>query len=197
MRKYFFLFFLVFIIISGCKDNVPPTEASNSRDSLASSKEIWPMAVGNKWTYDIFSYDTSGNVTGTSSGLIYVIRDSIINNCIWYKLSPSYNWYTNSDSGLYRRDGTNTCLYYKYPGMINDSYYAEPYGNTAYIISTDTSITTKAGKYSCYAYSFNRGFVVEYCSVGIGLIKSELYFSTNTGKRYLFMALVLSSVSLE
>jgi hypothetical protein len=197
MRIIDVLFFLIFIIISGCRNNVSLNEPPTSNDTITSQKEIWPLALGNTWTYDVFIYDSTGNVRQSASGSISVVRESVINNSKWYQISTSDWWFANRDSGLYLRIDTDTCLYFKYPGNVKDSSYVIPYGSYSTIFSTDTSITTKSGKYSCYAYNVNRGFFTRYFSVGVGIIKEEQYLLTNSGRRYMYISMSLSSVSLK
>ena len=174
---------LISIIIIACKEKptAPLTPTAN---------EIWPLAVGNTWTYDIYNYHAnepdSLKLTDT---LVYEVSGTIkVLDKEWYECK------LNSDKIIYminHADGLwmyipkvspefypdSVKLTFKYPTVLNDT-------NNGYRTeSLSHQITTPAGKFDCIRYiDLNRGFYKSngvFFYPGVGMVEQDYITTIN------------------
>jgi len=191
----------ILLLISGC---------DKKSDSIVGSQplrnEIFPLVIGNLWVFNYSRFDSTGVLLSSEINSFGVEKDTLVNGSRWFMLFGPIYLYANRDSGLCGLGSSGIQLLYKYPASVSDSYYVA-YSEYVHIKSTDTSITTSLGKFSCYAYEhiyppqFNMkggSRSVEYLSPGIGQIKIESYTSSATNdNQYLASTSELTAVTLR
>lgn len=142
---------------------------------LAKEKdEIIPLAVGNEWTYAVYSPSWK-NDTITK---MKITGDTIIKGEKWYNLNTD-----DLENVLCKNDGNGLWqivnkmyvtpnLALKYPAKVNEEYKANIF--TIKILSIDNDIEVLAGKFNCYSYLIindTEEELVMNISPGIGIIK--------------------------
>ena len=190
MKKFIVLFFIfLFLALGNCKKN--PAEP-------ASSKEIFPLAVGNRWIYNQYLFYESGYRSWYKYDTVEVCgeRNSLgikYYNVLYYeydKIDNTGGWiddYANQPGGLYIHvdpqffPGGGT-LIYKYPGQPGN-FYLSNFGICT-IDSINAQVILPIGNFKCFKYIYDRtderGDLtreIHYCSLGIGLIKKEIYYA--------------------
>ncbi|MES2766500.1 MAG: hypothetical protein V4642_11555 [Bacteroidota bacterium] len=171
--------FCIVIILSGCSDN-----SSNPAESTG---EIWPLKVGNQWIFKIHVIDSIGAAERTVLDTSTVIGSKTINNEIWYDIYQDgivqlKIYFKNRPDGLWAIHKDESALVYKFPAKVGDIMLEND--EKLEVISTDTSITTPAGIFICYAYREINNFEfdgksettekISYFAPNIGQIKSEV-----------------------
>ena len=137
-----------------------------SGDTIGSSSEIIPLALGNRWIYTITAFDSLGIALGSSIDTSVVSRDTTIDNETWYIL---YNRGAPVNLGINRTDGYWSRTVTLSPGSTNIAALGEPYlsskfpatvgqvfanetGYTSLVLDADTMVTVAAGTFECYKY---------------------------------------------
>jgi hypothetical protein len=137
-----------------------------SGDTVGSSSEILPLAVGNSWIYAITAFDSLGNVLGNGIDTSIVSRDTTIDNETWYIL---YNRGAPVNLGINRSDGYWSRAVTLSPNTTNIATLGDPYlsakfptatgqvfvnetGYSTVVLDTDTTVTVPAGTFRCYEY---------------------------------------------
>lgn len=146
--KVILLFSFLLSMISGCSDeSTSPSENSG---------EIWPLKVGNQWIYKNHIIDSIGAPERVVLDTTTVIEMKVINNESWYKFYQDgivqfKTYFRNRPDGLWAINGDESALIYKYPAKVGDVIF-ENEDEKLEVISVNTSITTPAGTFICYAY---------------------------------------------
>ena len=183
MNKLFLLIFASVILLTACKDN---------STTPSKSDVIWPLAVGNVWTYQHAKYDTLGNVLSTSPEIMSVILDTMINNEHQYFIKdiidtfPATLSVTNRTDSLWINSSKDPCnpsvLFFKYPVNNGEQFYCTQLNDTMTVESTNEKITTKYGQtYTIIKYIIEKilqtsySSTIYYMSPGYGLIRFETY----------------------
>ncbi|HVP36985.1 MAG TPA: hypothetical protein VMT04_08330 [Terriglobales bacterium] len=181
------LLFLL-IIVSGCKSNSKLTNPGPV-------KQIWPLAVGNEWTFQETEVDSAGNVLSADTSVWAVSKDTMIGSERWYIITVNdtidpemINPLTNRSDGLWG-GGPSGGLIFKYPATVNDTFMI---GNqVTIVVSIHATVMVPAGTFVCYNYewpeppSSDRPYQFHYMSPGIGFVKAEEYHKTPGGYIYL------------
>lgn len=98
------------IVVSSCKKDVGILDQPAEPIPVA-SKGYFPLAVGNYWVYKKYTLDTLGNVLwGISLDTVKVLKDTVINSNIFYKISGSAS-INGTQSPYYCRDSSNYIIY--------------------------------------------------------------------------------------
>ncbi|HYF02255.1 MAG TPA: hypothetical protein VEC36_02680 [Patescibacteria group bacterium] len=141
---------LIFIMtgLYGCTDT-----SSNPSEN---TEEIWPLKVGNQWIYRIHIIDSIGAAERIVLDTTTVIDSKTIDNEIWYDIYQNgivqlKIYFKNRPDGLWAIHKAESALVYKFPAKVGDILF-ENEDEKLEVISTDTSITTPAGIFKCYAY---------------------------------------------
>ena len=169
--KNYWLLLLIFIIVqfqNGCNSNStgPPDEF----------EDILPLALGNKWIYQIDNYfDSKGNVVDHITEVQYdtmeVVRDTMIGNERWFAIRHSIdantnsigeNYYVNRADGIYilttqqfrgSYQYPSVKIFLKYPMEIGDSITFM--GEVKKLIAISDSVTINSKNYFCYIYEIS------------------------------------------
>lgn len=157
-------------------------DARHSTPSFSAG--IWPLAVGNQWTWHETNYDTSGAVTDTAVWLIEIVKDSLVNGEHWFIMTGNGERFSEyvlaRADGLYLADSLgNIDLKFKYPAQVNDSFATHWGDRIAVVEAIDDLVTVPAGTFVRYRYkttdtvNFMADF--EYLSPGIGFVRGDGY----------------------
>ena len=183
--KIIFIISIVFLL-NNCG------ESGTSTDN--SSKELWPLSVGNTWTYFVYSYHryNSDTVKPFDTITYYISGKKSINGEDWYYITSigksTKVIFTNRSDGLWGynfKDSTNinidsAKLVFKYPTYLNETYPNDTNGIKT--ISLNSEVNTPAGIFNCIKYITvkNSNFDI-YFYPGVGQIKTEqiTYINTN------------------
>lgn len=135
----------------------------NARPSNAN--EILPLAVGNRWVYDVTVSDSLGEIQFQFVDSNAVDRDTLINGERWYIIMRGN---TNLGLGANRMDGYwarnlppwdsltisdvgPAYLAAKFPAALGETFLNIDNLITK-VLSTDTTVEVPAGSFSCYKY---------------------------------------------
>lgn len=174
--KYLIIVFIALFFISCDKSGTNPDNASTV---------LWPLAVGNTWTYYVYNVHSTAKdsillpdtITLTVSEKYTLVGEE------WYSLSPNGNKpeviFTNRKDGLWRcaiKDSGNIKnglaeLYYRYPTFLNEKYPTDTSGQLT--ASMNTSVNSPSGSFSCIKYINIKNRDEYFFRPGIGFIKSE------------------------
>lgn len=162
---------IIILLLSGCKKNV-----TDSIDEYSGSV-IWPLAVGNSWTYNILG-DEGDKYTISISGSMEK------NGFTWYYLNennPEAQMFRNDEDGLWSFENGEEVLLWKYPAQEGEIFNEKWEGNDLinYMICVRTNTTYRQYD-SCYLYKFvygpnNANYISFYLKPDIGLV-GQAYF---------------------
>lgn len=170
--------------------------------------QLFPMAVGNSWTYTKSNYDASGNVTASMNATLTIPRDTTISGETWYFYAyhGTIYWTTRAD-GVWRwpftpGEITTPSLYLKYPTVAGDTISDS---NTVFTrtitttLSLDSLTTTPLGNFHCVLYrqsDFRNDTLYSeeymYYSPGIGWIATDEYRQDSLGRHKAFRQELIS-----
>lgn len=183
--------FLSFTFISCSKEDsliLPPNPQS----------VLVPLAIGNRWTYRVTWYDTTGHINLSDTLTFYIRGDTTVSGIHWYL--QGYEGTMVGQLG-FRNDAvgyhiTNFGAYYtyRYPAAVGETYD----GRT--IESTDSLINTPIDTFSCYVYrsSWYGKPYREIYAPGIGLVHDEILWVSYEGQTsYLVQTHDLISISIK
>lgn len=142
---------------------------SESSTGPSSANELFPLKIGNKWTYN---YTAEG---AQSTRVNEVAKDTTIDGNKWFIVtldSKPVFISRNSSNGMLFWQGGKSVLFYKHPANVNDIYNADTVA--VKVIAKDIEVTTPAGTFKCYRYKTIYGANEEYdefFSVGTGVVK--------------------------
>lgn len=208
----FLLLATFFVLQNGCKK-------TDSTVNTNSSNVIWPVKLGNTWTYETTNFGVNGTVlskvtlTNSITGSKRVLGKD-------YALVNTGAYIRNDDQGAWmlRDDSTREFFAFKYPGSAGESFANdtdEAFINgkdqilpgVAQIIFTDTMITVAAGQFRCYGYEYDYTSTIDgkiyeknffFLSPNIGWIQNDEYQWDNaTSTLYLKLSVKLQSKDLK
>ncbi|GBD87654.1 hypothetical protein BMS3Abin03_01588 [bacterium BMS3Abin03] len=183
MKNLLFFLLLLLAAFAGCN------KEDNIVTPAAKTLEIVPLKVGNVWSYQTTTYDTSGNIISTSVDSFSIVSDTIINGRKTFILSTGVlRW--NNESGYWVSTNTDSLLLYKYPANVGDQYSSD-----LKVISIDSMIVIPRGTFRCYGYSGS--VAIDYVSPGVGLTKEEWYKNKFNGVKYLYQKQELLDYQLK
>ena len=185
MKSNYLFFALLAFIIFGCGDN------NTNQDN--SSKEIYPLAVGNSWSYQVMSYNSTNkdSVKIFDTLTTYVYKKITINGEDWYSISPDGK--SSKVLLINRKDGLWGCIIedsskinidsaflgFKYPTFVNDSNIKN--GKGYLTVNLNNEVSTILGKFNCIRYIDIHDQILEsngtYISPGVGVVKDEFITS--------------------
>ncbi len=198
--KWVFCLLLVAALASGCDKN---DKSTNPQKTV----EIWPLKVGNQWTYEDQLLDTAGNIFHWDTTVMLIAKDTVIQGETWYITTvngirdPETLPGKNRSDGLWGWDGSSGMLVWKYPATVADTF---KFGiDTVTIESIHDTVTVPAGTFVCLNYKWvdnedpGRVYQYHYLSPGVGWILGEEYYRTSGGFIYPQLRNVLISYSLQ
>lgn len=181
------------LIFASCKSN--PAGPSNDQ-------YIWPLNKGNSWTYHVVSYDSAGGAIGGGNFTFSVTSDTVVAGETWYNLTnfASGMFCRNRSDGFWIMENSVQFLFFKYPCSAGESWNIG--GQSIEIRSTDSSMTTSKGKYSCHLYRMSYydqpgEFIEIYLSLGVGMVAEDYYSTTSSGAVYLAEAITLTDYTVN
>jgi hypothetical protein len=179
--KFVFFITLCFFFISCGDDN--GTNPDNS------GKEIWPLAVGNSWTYYVYSYSKSDSTLGEASdSMNYKVSSKLrVDGEDWYVISNNGEailvgqnrkngfWGYSFDEFMKSKKDT-AAMRFNYPTYVNE--HSVKKNNDLITLSTDTVIKSAVGTFNCITYAdYGKSFKntsTNYVAPGIGLVRFEV-----------------------
>jgi len=177
--KYFSITLVYILLILSCSEN--------NTDSNDPKKEIWPLAVGNKWTYTFFSYHSSNVDSIKNKGTFeyYIPYSKIVDGVEWFafaELGDNPNiFFANKSDGLWVTEHLhdtsdfnpqNTGLAYKYPTYVGEYNPKDSSGFKT--VSINDLLNTPAGSFNCIKYIQAKDETSSmYLAPGIGLVKTQ------------------------
>lgn len=178
MKKSFTFLIACLIIISYSCDE-------NSTGEYSDAKGLIPFKLNNSWEYLNIISDSSGNVIGTDTITMRIIKDTIISNIHFYKYDNSVLHLTSKQDGIWIYFISDSIeeyyLEYKYPCKTGDTY-SFLYGRPPAVVSvvlTSTNVQVEAGTFSCILYRFDLDGLDSYNDIyiapGVGIVKIEHY----------------------
>ena len=180
------------MVMPGCGDDDDNPVVETGDLNLACHQpgnpcDIRPLAVGNSWTWERLSYDTSGQEMNRDTIYESIDRDTTIDGETWYHVSPV--WYTLRDDGLWYNDiGFSVDVLYKYPAQVGDSFSCAACSFYKVVTSTDTTLDHPLGQALCYEYmtvSEWQDTSYVYVAPGVGTVESKSYYRLNESALYL------------
>lgn len=165
---------------------------------------IFPLQVGNAWTYQRTSYDTQGSIVARDTLTERVVRDTLIYGERWYiwETVSGLSLGTLRSDGYWTLVGYETALWLRYPASLNDTYTITETGPTIHVLALDTLIAAPYGTIPCIAYEqlSSRDGVrarIDYCAANIGLVRTDEFVHTSGGQDSLARRLDLIELHLH
>jgi len=178
----------------------PSCKTDNTVDvNIPSASVLLPLDKGNSWTFLRTEYNPDGSVIQTDTITKKIVKDSSLYGFKWAFESYERCLYQNDEQGLWVFY-TEPQLLYRYPSFPNVQFVQSL--DTVTIISTDTLITTPAGKFHCYHYriNFNNYPINQFICPDLGFVNMEYgyYYSKPPGwASYLWIRLELLSYIIK
>ncbi|HYF02254.1 MAG TPA: hypothetical protein VEC36_02675 [Patescibacteria group bacterium] len=185
---------ILMAVFFGCSDN------NSTEPDTTKSEGIIPLKVGNQWIFKRYHIDSTGTQIAEYRDTMQITGTKMFDNEMWYKtyISAGSGYITaevfqlNRANGLWNRDYIGEPnLAVKFPAQAGDTFYSgEPddlqdtmFHRKMHVLSTDTTITTPAGMFKCYAYGYyyNSSKILAqliFYAPSVGYIKEELYAGT-------------------
>ncbi len=197
----------IFFIFFGCKSN--PVSAQGG-----SIQDIFPLKVGDSWTYRQKDFDTSGAVGIDTTGVISVNGEETYNgfHAYHYTIDSGFVLLYYSGSDLYSIDPSSTFtpeIILHYPMNIGESRVKDTtlngtsFRETVTLLQNSEAVITVAGTFQAVhfltvdAYLFPNiadtvSIVDTYYAPGVGLVLAKNYEFINN-KRYVSRSVELQS----
>jgi hypothetical protein len=204
MKKTCLLICITYLfLVASCSDkstNIPSTPQS-----------IFPMSVGNSWTYNNYTFDKikKDSMIFNKSETLNIDSFLIINNEKWYHgIFDDEYLFTNRSDGFWRLAQNDNHeyiidsaeLFIKYPTSIGDKVYLKDKKNPLETVELNVTVSVPAGTFNCVKYKYHSGDdstynMTEnmYLSPRIGLVKDEITSistynnKTDTSKRVMLL----------
>jgi len=176
---------MIILLVVSCNDTTPTMPVITTNND---STGIWPMRVGYTWGYNISYYNSKDSIYKQDNDTWTIILDTMMESDKAYLVESAQNkkngisphpFFIKPDGVYgYPLDTFNIQLWYKYPAKQNEKYL---FGNdTIQVISINSSINVKAGKFNCIKYSSKRHYLnnsydldEDYFSPGLGKVFSR------------------------
>jgi len=192
------------LLLLNCSESTAPEDTEG---------DLIPLKIGNTWSHNFTSYDSSGVVTYTELQISTIDRDTTFLNKKWYSYShiPSGVWFTNKDNGycswikasLLHLENDTSVVVYKYPTFVGDIYGDSE--TPTEVISVDEEITVPAGKFKVIhfvkTYTSSDNYLIDsfekFIAPGIGVIKTMQVGKKANGEKFIVYKRELESYSLK
>lgn len=153
-----------------------------------------PLQVGNEWVYDVFEYNSDGDVLSTSSFRRQVVKDTLIIKTTWFILNNGMIVRNDKDGYVhFRKDAREQYITYPSPSMSGIAYGYQypnytlwiyhrrttglvavpdsPHANQALEFTFERQTEQKASS------SLSTTWVKEYVTPEIGMIRTDWYYA--------------------
>jgi hypothetical protein len=166
--------------------------------------EIYPLTVGNNWTYKLNIYPEDDSVETLRESVISIVRDTLVNDKTYFLAEKDGK--LSKDRIILKEDGiyvTNSIIYndedvlvYKYPCKVGDTWekrvsdiYIDA-KSLSVVKSLNTKVTVPYGTFECIEYENEKQHIINnsdtiytleksYLKVGLGLVKTSVSHKTN------------------
>ncbi len=187
---------IAIVFITSCDD-------SSTKPTVI--EELIPFKIGNYWIYDVFSYDTLGNVTNQYEQIDKIVSDTIINNeRVYMKIDYIEDQIEMSGALIKRADGiyiyfdqVGAFMVWKFPILKGENF--DVMGRVWTVESTNYNYVTSIRNFSCYHYaivSYNEKQSF-YFQPGVGCVAIELFGTTQSGRNYIQQKFVLKEYKVN
>jgi hypothetical protein len=169
----------VLLVVAGCGGDDDPAGPEPA------SGVIVPLAVGNKWIYDVYDFPPVGDPVQTLDSIV-VVGDSTVGAETRYRLNLGTEQMVNRGNGLwYKPSGTDQLyLQFAYPADVGAGWAAGVGGEISMtLVSKSAAITVPEGTYVCWQYVAEiipTGITVYYVAPNVGIIRSDRWDITGT-----------------
>lgn len=186
--RYLVCLFIMLALLAGCKSS--SDDKGTNPDMVG---QIWPLKIGNQWTYENRTLDSAGNLVSADTSVILVVKDTVIQSETWHILTlngerdPEMEFVTIKSDGLWQ-GGASGHLMFKYPAAEGDTWMVGT--DTFTVLFIGDTITVPAGKFGIVNYKWkgsgepNRLFQHHYFSPGVGWIMGEEFYRAGDGIIY-------------
>ena len=175
--KYYIIICAVMILnLCSCKKDNPVTSPDKEQPNV-----IYPLALGNRWTYQLINYDTSGIAKDTSIFTTDIQSDTLISNELWFLLTEFYYGINRSDGFyIYFLESNKSHLYFKYPTFVGDTA-TDDLDQYLKTMSVSDTVELNGKKYLAYRYEIkytnptwnDSNYERYYLIPKIGLVRKE------------------------
>jgi hypothetical protein len=183
--KRVFCLLLIFIMFLGCDEDDKVTNPENN-------SSIWPLKIGNQWTYEWLESDSLGTVLGVDTIVLEVAKDTLIQSETWYIITEDGARTDRSSPTTSRQNGiwiweTSAVFFAKYPAAVNDTFICGT--DTVTVESVNDTVITPAGTFICYRYRYHeisgdRPYQDRCFAPGVGFIEGDEYYKTGSDLIY-------------
>jgi len=176
--------------------------SDNDSTGPSDDGEIYPLAIGNTWTFEVAQFDTLGNVESLDTISGEVVRDTVIAGETWYVTEGEDEDGIHSGYCILRSDGfyegwPQEELLYKYPVQVGDWYMVED--DTVQVEDLSESVSVPAGDFDCVRYRIH-GYlpivIYQRLCPNVGLVSVEANLERANGDLLLAMRIRLLSYTL-
>lgn len=182
---------------AGCSEDSPSNYNYNN-DSSVYIKEIFPLAIGNQWTYFSTAYLPDGSIYRADSGRVMIDSAYTLKGIQGFMNTsltpPQFLYYSGSEVRSFDMVTGKTNVIARYPMAINetitieDTLFSDGFRSRTMmrIASENTKVTVPAGTFTCVNYEIVEMYgkdgkldtstvLQKYFSKGVGRIKSIYY----------------------
>lgn len=212
MKKNYIGFFILFALFAGCN---PATQSPQSVDV------IMPLAVGNKWYWDVEYYAPDGSVVGNEKDSLLITSKRTVNGVERHVLWTDADIYYEGTSLVTAFNGLGPFIWVKYPMPLNvpdviatfvwtTEQSPDPIEDAQEILTylgNGFTVSTPSGNYSTLKYHHvttgtqtGTDYFKEYSyyALNIGLVMKETYMPDSvTNQPYLTSRERLTKVILK
>jgi len=167
-----------------CDSAGNPLEAVYSWSFSTTRLPLMPLAIGNRWSYFVEKWDTSGQLTAQYYDTLLLDHTAIIGDQTWFG-GDDERLYSIQDDGLWKTGiFGHRYLHARFPADIGDQYEGDPgwrllgLQELIKVVDTKSQVITPAGTFSSYHYCVwveGRHRYNYYYAPNLGLVKYEVY----------------------
>jgi len=188
---YFFALVLSSFLLSSCKNT---TDSSSGTPASATKQDLFPLSVGNHWTYHTKGYDLN---TIDTTYTILIANEETYQGHDAFAYTASNYWndgiYYRSNSDIYNVVSTTSTFLLRYPMSVGasivvlDTVYSNGQFNKLTFILKDSNeaVLVPAGTFICYHYDqvqvdgtpsmIDTNTKSFFYSPGVGLVQQKNY----------------------
>ncbi len=182
MTKFALHISSLLLMLLACKHSVEPQ---------LEPIDLYPLAVGNTWTYQYTQYDTLGTAYYSYQSVVQLYSDTLIDGVLWYAQDATKTeLITSKSDGIYFRSANTPILWYKQP-----SRQSQTYALTGVLTMEVAPYAADTVRYQFFSLGRLEGVHLLVNHVGPARIYSYGY--TGSGRRFLSLTSELISHSLN
>ncbi|MBS1902372.1 MAG: hypothetical protein JSS75_01550 [Bacteroidetes bacterium] len=221
MRHTYLLVLVVLVITQGCSSSSTQPETAPTPTTI---RTLFPLAVGNSWTYQVTNYDANTGAVSQRSTYTTSIDSAVtINGQTAYKYGSGSAYQSFSGNDLQYsytpsgRTGMITLVRYRYPMLVGtpqkvlDTTYSDQSRQvtTLEIVDSAKKVTVPAGTFTCVQFrtvilsTFSAApldtaqVTDDYLAPGVGLVRTAHYRSNRISEDNLLDLVELKSYTVK